>query len=123
MTNSRNLRLFQPRLFQMMVPAFVLLATGCATSNDWSASGGNRDTAIVKLSYEYAAAQEPMMSEARADELADNRCNTLGYSRAALIPGILRDCTNENGNRCEAWKVTREYQCQNGASLASNLAP
>ena len=111
----------------LLLPALALLAiTGCATTENWSASGGNRDIGVVRLSYEYAEREEPVMSETLADRIADNRCNTWGYSRAALIPGVLRDCTSEDGNRCEVWKVTREYRCENpddnAATLAGNFA-
>lgn len=111
----------------LLLSATGLLATGgCATTESWSAAGGNRDIGVVRLSYEYAEQAEPVMSEAQADRIAENRCNTWGYDRAELIPGLLRDCTIEDGNRCEVWKVTREYRCQNpddeGATLAGNFA-
>jgi hypothetical protein len=111
----------------LLLPVLGLLGiTGCATSEQWSASGGNRDIGVVRLSYEYAEQAEPRMSETQADRIADNRCSDWGYSRAELIPGLLRDCTIEDGNRCEVWKVTREYRCANpdndAATLAGNFA-
>jgi hypothetical protein len=111
----------------LLLPVLGLLGiTGCATPSQWSASGGNREIGVVRLSYEYAEREEPQMSEAVADRIAYNRCNTWGYSRAELIPGLLRDCTIEDGNRCEVWKVTREYRCEDpgkdGATLAGNFA-
>jgi hypothetical protein len=108
----------------LLIPAFSLLGA-CATSERWSPSGSDRETAIVKVSYEHEGEVEPRLSEAQADRMAENRCKTWGYGDAELIPGLLRSCTNEAGNRCELWKVTREYQCQsvaqNSASLAHNL--
>ena len=113
------------RKFALLIPAFSLLGA-CATTEHWSASGGDRDIGIVKISYEHEEAAEPELSVAQADQMADNRCKTWGYRDAELIPGLVRSCTNSEGNRCELWKVTREYQCQNasqnGASLATNLA-
>ncbi len=113
------------RNLALLVPAFSLLGA-CATTEHWSASGGDREIGIVKVSYEHGDAAEPDLSAAQADQMADNRCKTWGYRDAELIPGLLRSCTNPEGNRCELWKVTREYQCQNGsrnsASLATNLA-
>ena len=113
------------RNLALLIPAFSLLGA-CATTQHWSPSGGDREIGIVKVSYEHADAVEPELSTAQADQMADNRCKTWGYRDAELIPGLLRSCTNADGNRCELWKVTREYQCQNGsqngASLATNLA-
>jgi hypothetical protein len=111
----------------LLIPAFSILGA-CATSERWSPAGGDRETGIVKVSYEHGDEAEPDLSEAQADQMADNRCKTWGYRDAELIPGLLRSCTNEEGNRCELWKVTREYQCQNDrenggrhtASLARN---
>ncbi|MBC8025997.1 MAG: hypothetical protein H7Y89_08405 [Steroidobacteraceae bacterium] len=112
------------RNLALLIPAFSLLGA-CATSEHWSASGGDRQIGIVKVSYEHGDSDEPDLSATRADLMADNRCKTWGYRDAELIPGLLRSCTNAQGNRCELWKVTREYQCQNGqstGSLATNLA-
>jgi hypothetical protein len=107
----------------LLIPAFSLLGA-CATSERWSPAGGDRETGIVKVSYEHEGEAEPALSEAQADRMAESRCKTWGYRDAELIPGLIRSCTDEDGNRCELWKVTREYQCQsdgrNAASLAHN---
>jgi hypothetical protein len=111
----------------LLLPVLGLLGiSGCAIPSQWSASGGNREIGVVRLSYEYAEEQEPQMNETAADRIADNRCGTWGYRRAELIPGLLRDCAIEDGNRCEVWKVTREYRCEDpgkdAATLAGNFA-
>ncbi len=108
----------------LLLPVLALLAAGCATGERWSASGGNKEIGVVRLSYEYPESQEPVMNEIKADRIADNRCSTWGYERAELIPGVLRDCSIEDGNRCSVWKVTREYRCANeqGPTLAGNWA-
>ena len=119
---TRNLR----RLF-LLIPAFAMLGA-CATTDHWSSTGGDRDAGVVKVSYEHADEVELAPNDAQADLMADNRCKTWGYHDAELIPGLVRSCTSADGNRCELWKVTREYQCQNtqtaknGASLATNLS-
>jgi hypothetical protein len=114
------------RILLLLSVLGLLGIAGCATPSQWSAAGGNREIGVVRLSYEYAESQEPQMSEATADRIAYNRCNTWGFSRAELIPGLLRDCTIEDGNRCEVWKVTREYRCEDpgkdAATLAGNFA-
>ena len=109
----------------LLIPAFSLLGA-CATSERWSPAGGDREAGIVKVSYEHDGQVEPQPSEELADRMADNRCKTWGYRDAELIPGLLRSCTNEEGNRCELWKVTREYQCQidgaDGGQKTASLA-
>jgi hypothetical protein len=109
------------RKLALLIPAFSLLGA-CATTERWSPAGGDREVGIVKVSYEHDDEVEPDLSEAQADQMAENRCKTWGYRDAALIPGLLRSCTNAEGNRCELWKVTREYQCQSGAQNAASLA-
>jgi hypothetical protein len=112
------------RNLAVLIPAFSLLAA-CATTEHWSPAGGDRDAGVVKISYEHGDEAEPQLSDAQADRMADNRCKTWGYREAELIPGLLRNCASSEGNRCELWKVTREYQCQSGqnaASLAQNFA-
>jgi hypothetical protein len=106
----------------LLIPAFSLLGA-CATSERWSPAGGDRETGIVKVSYEHGAEEvEPALSEAQADQMAESRCKTWGYRDAELIPGLVRSCTDEEGNRCELWKVTREYQCQSGGRNTASLA-
>ena len=112
------------RNLALLIPALSLLGA-CATTEHWSAAGGDRDAGVVKVSYEHGDEAEPTLSAAQADEMAESRCKTWGYHDAELIPGLLRSCTTADGNRCELWKVTREYQCQSGqsaASLAQNLS-
>lgn len=94
---------------------------GCAASPKWGAAGGARDLGVVRVSYEFSGA-EPAMNAAKADQIAASRCSTWGYSRAELIPGQVRDCMNDEGDRCSLMKVTREYRCESAPALASNLA-
>jgi hypothetical protein len=109
------------RRLSLLLPLSLLAA--CATTERWNADGGDRKAGVVKLSYEYGEEVEPTLSERTADQIAQTRCKSWGYRDAELIPGVVRDCSSEEGNRCELWKVTREYQCHSGASLAHNLAP
>jgi hypothetical protein len=109
------------RNLALLIPAFSLLGA-CATGGHWSSSGGDREAGVVKVSYEHSDEVEPTLSGVQADKLADNRCKTWGYREAELIPGLVRNCTNSEGNRCELWKVTREYQCQSGARIGASLA-
>jgi hypothetical protein len=104
----------------LLIP-FALLGA-CATTEHWNAESGDRKAGVVKLSYEYDDEVEPTLSERKADQIAENRCKSWGYREAELIPGVVRDCAAEEGNRCELWKVTREYQCQSHASFAQSFA-
>ena len=100
-----------------------LAVTGCATTPDrWTPSDSERDLGIVRVSYEYAKVADPRLSETQATELAEHRCAAWGYDRAEVIPGNLRDCSAKSGERCDVWKITREYQCKDDASFASRLS-
>ncbi len=50
------------------------------------------------------------------------RCEGWGYNNAEPIAGQLRQCSNMEGSNCNLWTVTREYQCKQGGSFASNFA-
>jgi hypothetical protein len=111
-----------PKALFRLAPLVLLALTGCATSSHWAAAGGNKDLGLVRLSYEFAG-EEPAMSVTQAMSIAENRCNTWGFDRAAPIAGVVRDCADKDGNRCDLWKVTREYQCEKGQALAKNAPP
>jgi hypothetical protein len=104
------------KLLLVILP--VLALTACATTREWSASGGNRNEGIVKLSYQYPQFQQPALSDAKAAQLAENRCNVWGFARADVIPGQVRECSETDGGDCTLWTVTREYQCSGDAKMA-----
>ena len=96
-----------------LVLAFGL--AGCATGKQWAVSGGDKSAGVVRVSYEYPEFREPTVDEAKAAELAANRCGFWGYGGAEPIEGQIRQCSNMDGTNCDQWRVTREYQCTNGA--------
>ena len=96
----------------------VLLLTACATQPKWSPSSSNRALGVARVAYEYAKFAEPAMSDTQAVEVATNRCEAWGYSRAELIPGELRDCSVSKDGSCDLWKVTREFRCSGGGAYA-----
>ncbi len=110
--NSKNLVSLLP----------LLMLTGCVSTQHWTAAGGNRDAGIVKLSYQYPESQPVELSDAQAEQLADNRCNVWGYAQADVIPGQVRECGGTDGGRCSLWTVTREYQCSGDALTARQAA-
>ena len=91
--------------------AAVVLA-GCATAKNWSATGGSRADATVKLSYEYGAFEKPQTNEMEALNLAISRCKTWGYTGAEAFGGVTQQCNAPGGmGGCNRWLVTKEYQC------------
>lgn len=105
------------RTLSLMTAALLLAnLAGCATNKQWNVNGGDRKAGVVRLSYEYPEFKEPALSEAQAAELAANRCAIWGYENAQPIAGQVRQCSNMDGNNCDLWRVTREYQCVNGAA-------
>jgi hypothetical protein len=109
---------------RILLTALSLLSlAACATNQKWSASGGNREDGVVRLSYEYAEFHQPDMSDAEAQAIALNRCNSWGYKQVEPIAGQVRQCSNMEGANCNLWTVTREFQCKGGeGAYASRLS-
>ncbi len=95
---------------------------GCATSKQWSVSGAEKDEGLVRVSYEFPEAREPVVSEKAAQELAEHRCEGWGYDDAEPIAGQLRRCSNMDDGSCSLWTVTREYQCTREVAHANLVA-
>ena len=102
--------------------ALTAIVTGCATSKDWTVTGGEKEQGLVRVSYEFPEYQEPAVSEERAEKLALNRCEGWGYDDAQPIAGQLRRCSNMDNGNCNLWMVTREYQCTREVAQANLLA-
>ena len=95
----------------VVLAASVALA-GCATTKSWSATGGSRADATVRLSYEYGALEKPQVNELEAQNLATARCKTWGYTGAEAFGGSTQQCNMPGGmSGCNRWLVTKEYQC------------
>lgn len=98
----------------MKLFAYLLLIlglTGCVTSKEWVATGGSRSDGIVRLSYEYGMFEQPQVNEEQAVKLATGRCAAWGYTGAEAFGGITRNCSSPTYSGCNAWIVTKEYQC------------
>lgn len=90
----------------------AVLVTGCATTKDWSATGGSRSDGVVRLSYEVGEFEKPQLNEMQAVNLATQRCKTWGYSGSEAFGGVTRQCNQGGGfGGCSRWMVTKEYQC------------
>ncbi len=110
------------KLFLLATAAALLNLAGCATSQPWTVSGGDKGQGLVQVSYEFPEFEEPSVSEEQATRIAQNRCEGWGYNDAQPIPGQLRQCSNMDAGNCDLWKVTREYRCTRDASFAGALA-
>ena len=96
----------------MIAAVAALVLSGCATSKSWSATGGSRSDATVRLSYEYGLFEKPQVSEMEAINLATARCKTWGYTGAEAFGGVTRQCNMPDGmGGCNGWLVTKEFQC------------
>ena len=99
------------KIMLLAATASIALA-GCATTKNWSATGGSRADATVKLSYEYGAFERPQVNEMEALNLATSRCKTWGYTGAEAFGGSTQVCNMPGGmGGCNRWLVTKEYQC------------
>ncbi len=102
--------------------AITSIFAGCATSKQWTVTGGQKSEGLVRVSYEYPEYREPQLSEKQAAQLALHRCEGWGYDDAEPIAGQLRQCSNMDDGNCNLWMVTREYQCTRDVAQANLLA-
>ena len=108
------------KIFLFALSAAIAL-TGCATAKSWSATGGSRADATVKLSYEYGAFEKPQTNETEAMNLAIARCKTWGYTGAEAFGGTTQQCNMPGGmGGCNRWLVTKEYQCTGTGTPGQN---
>lgn len=111
------------RTLPLIASSILLLnMAGCATSKQWTVTGGDRADALVRVSYEYPEFKQPELSDEQAMKIATSRCNGWGFDNAEPVAGQIRQCSNMDGSNCDLWKVTREYQCTTNASFAGNLS-
>ena len=92
----------------------TLFLSGCIampTQKQWTATGGSRADAVVRLSYEYGQYEQPQVNEQEALDLATARCKSWGYSGAEAFGGVTRQCNQTGRYGCENWLVTKEFQC------------
>src|SRR5574337_49697 len=89
----------------------ISVLSGCATTKNWSATGGSRADATVRLSYSYGQFEKPQVSEQQAQNLASSRCATWGYTGAEAFGGSEQKCTMSGSMGCAEFQVTKEYQC------------
>ncbi len=96
---------------------FVILAivtfgiVGCATTKNYSATGGSRSDGTIKLSYEHGMFERPEVNEQEGIEMAKKRCASWGYKNAEAFGGINRVCNAPSSSGCVQYLVTKEYQC------------
>lgn len=99
----------------LLIVMFML--SGCTAQKHWSATGGSRSDATVRLSYEYKGYESPVTSASEAISLARSRCRTWGYSSAEAFGGSTQTCSQAGGlNGCVMWVVTKEFQCTGDGS-------
>jgi hypothetical protein len=109
------------RLLALTAVLSSMLA-GCASSKQWTVTGGEKEEGVVRVSYEFPEFREPAVSEAAAEKLALHRCEAWGFDDAEPIAGQLRRCSNMDDGNCNLWMVTREFQCTREVAQAIQLA-
>ncbi len=105
---------------RIVIPVILLTALifGCATTKNWSATGGSRSDGVIRLSYEYGELEAPVLNEQQGTDIAIKRCNAWGYSAAEAFGGTTRVCNQFGGigGGCARFLVTKEFQCTNASS-------
>ena len=99
------------KLYLVAIVGAIVLS-GCATTKNWSATGGSRADATVRLSYTYGPFEQANASEQQALKLAATRCGAWGYKGAEAFGGSEQRCTAPGGfGGCSQFEVTKEFQC------------
>lgn len=115
------------KLFFPLIIIFVF--TGCAVQKpiEWSAIGGSRSDATVKLAYNYKYGT-PNPDINQAIHLAKSRCASWGYASAELFGGESKVCNGEvkpflGESTCTGeWTVTKEFQCTGEGNASTTKA-
>jgi hypothetical protein len=107
----------------ILIPTLLVLGlSACVSTRQWTASGGNKEAGLVRVSYQYTEFHQPDVSDVQAMVLAENRCEAWGYPRAEPVAGLVRECSNAEAGHCDLWTVTREFQCSAGEGDVSYAA-
>jgi hypothetical protein len=96
---------------RLFIVGVAIVLTACATNKDWAATGGSKSDGVVRLSYELAELETPILNEKQAIDLATKRCQSWGYKGAEAFGGTTRQCVTRGGLGCALMQVTKEYQC------------
>jgi hypothetical protein len=109
-----------------IIPAVMVLGlSACVSTQQWTATGGNKEAGLVRVSYQYFEANQPDLTDRQATVLAENRCEAWGYKRAEPVAGLVRQCSDMEAGNCQLWTVTQEFQCSSGdgdVSYATRLS-
>jgi hypothetical protein len=90
----------------------ALAVSGCAVDKEWIPTGGSRADGVVRLGYEYGSLQVPHVNNARATELARQKCGNWGYTGAEAFGAVQRRCVSaDEYGGCNTYRVTAEFQC------------
>jgi hypothetical protein len=106
----------------LLLGVAIITLSGCATTKNWSATGGSRADATVRLSYTYGPFEQPNASEQQALDLAASRCSTWGYTGAEAFGGVEQKCNMPGGmSGCAQFQVTKEFQCTGTGNPATKI--
>ena len=113
------------KLFLALVLAAVFaFGAGCAvqkpTPKEWTAVGGSKADATVKMAYTWQPfLEKPIVQEQQAIELASKKCQTWGYERAEPFGGAVSQCSAYNGGYCVQMTAIAEFQCIGGTTMTT----
>lgn len=99
----------------LVIFCLIIGLVGCATTKEWSATGGSRADGTVVLSYEQGGFEQPILNESQGLALAAARCKNWGFTGAEAFGGVTRICIEHTSglftSSCVTWKVDKKYQC------------
>ncbi len=95
------------------LPIFAVLAVlaGCTTYKFWTESDSDQQAGTISISYEFRRFENPQVDDRAATTLVRERCADWGFRQGATREGEARACIDGTNERCNRWRVTREYRC------------
>ncbi|OFR06091.1 hypothetical protein HMPREF2907_04305 [Neisseria sp. HMSC055H02] len=106
-----------------LVVLSLFVVSACTTHKTMVPISGSKADGIVKMAYDYALLESPMINREASQEQAVKRCNAWGYSDAEAFGTSSKQCIENNGFGCERFRVITEYQCTGSYNYPTQQIP
>lgn len=91
----------------------AILLGGCSTTvnKEYAITGSNKSTGDVELSFDYKPREIPKVALDQPENLAAQRCQSWGYSRAVITSTSQESCIANEGVRCLRMRSVIRFKC------------
>jgi hypothetical protein len=99
------------RNFAFLFLPIFMAACAADTAKTPMPTGGSRADGSVNMTFEFSAAENPIVDWEAAQVSAASRCGAWGYAGADPFEGVTTQCVAMSNWGCMRTVVTRTYQC------------